>query len=67
MKIFRDLLFSAIILSSISLSAQNQQYWPKQQKEMKPWTRWWWMGSAVDKKNIREHLIEFEKAGLGCV
>ena len=67
MKIFRDLLFSAIILSSISLSAQNQQYWPEQQKEMKPWTRWWWMGSAVDKKNIREHLIEFEKAGLGGV
>ena len=67
MTIFRDLLFSAIILTTIGLSAQNQQYWPEQQKEMKPWTRWWWMGSAVDKKNIREHLIEFHKAGLGGV
>ena len=33
----------------------------------KPWTRWWWMGSAVDKQNIKSSLDAFSKAGLGGV
>ena len=33
----------------------------------KPWTRWWWMGSAMDKKNIRATLIQYDKVGLGGV
>ncbi|PHN03780.1 glycosyl hydrolase [Flavilitoribacter nigricans] len=33
----------------------------------KPWTRWWWMGSAIDQKNIRNTLIAYDKAGLGGV
>lgn len=33
----------------------------------KPWTRWWWMGSAMDKKNIRSTLIQYHQAGLGGV
>lgn len=33
----------------------------------KPWTRWWWMGSAIDKQNIKTSLISFSKAGLGGV
>lgn len=33
----------------------------------KTWTRWWWMGSAVDKAGIKYHLEEFHRAGLGGV
>jgi len=33
----------------------------------KPWTRWWWMGNAVDKKNIRKNLIALNNAGVGGV
>lgn len=33
----------------------------------KPWTRWWWMGSAVDKPNIKSSLINFQAAGIGGV
>ncbi len=33
----------------------------------KPWTRWWWMGNAVDKKNIKRNLIALNKAGIGGV
>ena len=48
--------------------AQHNLYeWPKVNKESKTWTRWWWMGSAVDKKNITRSLIAFEKAGIGGV
>ncbi|MEH6406793.1 MAG: glycosyl hydrolase [Leeuwenhoekiella sp.] len=41
--------------------------WPEITKTTKPWTRWWWMGSAVDKTNLKAHLIAFQKAGLGGV
>jgi len=34
---------------------------------MKPWTRWWWMGNAVDKENISRRLEEFAEAGIGGV
>ncbi len=34
---------------------------------IKPWTRWWWMGSAVDEQNIQATLQSFSKAGLGGV
>lgn len=33
----------------------------------KPWTYWWWMGSAVNKTDVKEQLSEFAKAGLGGV
>lgn len=33
----------------------------------KPWTYWWWMGSAVNEKDIKKQLREFSKAGLGGV
>ncbi|KJD34755.1 glycoside hydrolase [Tamlana nanhaiensis] len=33
----------------------------------KPWTRWWWMGSAVDSTNIKQNLIDLHKVGIGGV
>lgn len=33
----------------------------------KPWTYWWWMGSAVTKSDITDQLIDYQKAGLGGV
>ena len=36
-------------------------------KETKPWTYWWWMGSAVDSSNITYNLEEFSQAGIGGV
>jgi len=34
---------------------------------MKPWTRWWWEGSAVNKKDLTWNLEQYAKAGLGGV
>lgn len=34
---------------------------------MRPWTRWWWLGSAVDKGNITWLLEEYRRVGLGGV
>ncbi|ERM83210.1 hypothetical protein P872_16945 [Rhodonellum psychrophilum GCM71 = DSM 17998] len=41
--------------------------WPEITKEAKPWTRWWWMGNAVDKENIEFLLETYQEAGLGGV
>jgi len=40
---------------------------PLPTKENKPWTRWWWPGSAVDKANLTRQLELFAAAGLGGV
>ncbi|MDR1011928.1 MAG: hypothetical protein LBM04_12540 [Opitutaceae bacterium] len=46
---------------------QPQPAWPEVTREAKPWTRWWWLGSAVDEKNIARELKLFSEAGLGGV
>jgi hypothetical protein len=61
-----SLLFTLFFLSQ--LQAQNEYgAWPETSNTTKPWTRWWWMGSAVDKAGIKQNLIAFQKAGLGGV
>ena len=34
---------------------------------MRPWTRWWWLGSAVDEANLTRLLEVYQQAGLGGV
>jgi hypothetical protein len=41
--------------------------WPKLTRENKPWTRWWWLGSAVDKPNLTRELEAIAAAGFGGV
>ena len=41
--------------------------WAAPRQTMHPWTRWWWMGSAVDKTNLTRQLEMFQKAGIGGV
>lgn len=33
----------------------------------KPWTRWWWMGNAVDSAGIKKEMQQFHDAGIGGV
>jgi hypothetical protein len=47
--------------------AQPFAEWPQQSVETKPGARWWWMGSAVDEKNLTFNLEEYAKAGLGAL
>ncbi len=41
--------------------------WPKSTNINQPWARWWWMGSAVDKPNLKKSLVDFHNAGIGGV
>jgi len=40
---------------------------PEITSQSKPWTRWWWMGSAIDSVNIKQNLIDLQKVGIGGV
>jgi hypothetical protein len=41
--------------------------WPVIKQQMRPWTRWWWMGNAVDEKNLGTALTTYQQAGIGGV
>ncbi len=44
-----------------------QAQWPAQTQTTKPWTRWWWMGSAVDEKGLTNQLNALQNVGFGGV
>ena len=41
--------------------------WPAVTLTSRPWTRWWWHGSAVDKENLTQCLESYHAAGIGGV
>lgn len=57
------ILFTLLTQAS-KMSAQKIEQYTRTEK---PWTYWWWMGSAVDETNITHQLRSFAKAGFGGV
>jgi len=53
-------------LAPVSARAQAPA-WPTLTNEMRPWTRWWWQGSAVDSANLTANLTAYQRVGLGGV
>lgn len=41
--------------------------WPAASQTARPWTRWWWHGSAVDAENLSRLLQTYHAAGIGGV
>ncbi|MFL5808795.1 MAG: glycosyl hydrolase [Flavisolibacter sp.] len=62
----RRIFFLALFLFFIFHSFA-QLKWPTVNSVTKPWTRWWWEGSAVNKKDLTWNLEQYQKAGLGGV
>lgn len=59
-------LLTTLILASLSMTA-NAQLWPEVQQEAKAGARWWWLGSAVDKENLRWNMQEYANHGIGAL
>ena len=59
-------VISSIALATLALTAVAQS-WPTVTPEAKPGTRWWWLGSAVDKENLTWNLSEYGKHGIGAI
>jgi hypothetical protein len=67
-------LFVALLITLIStLSCSTKQQsnfkaeWPSVSNVTHPWTRWWWHGSAVTKKDLNANMEELKNAGFGGV
>ena len=58
---------AAFFICQLSFSPAGAQSWPTPTRESKPGTRWWWLGSAVDKQNLQWNLREYAKHGIGAV
>ncbi|MEL7587543.1 MAG: glycosyl hydrolase [Prolixibacteraceae bacterium] len=60
-----------ILTVFVFLSCRTQDgpepVWPEAGQETRPWTRWWWHGSAVDRAGLTSNLEEITKAGFGGV
>ena len=62
--IINNICVAFLLLISAKASAQ---VWVETLPEAKPYTRWWWLGSAVDKAGLDYNLGEYSKAGIGGV
>ena len=49
-----------------SLFSYSQDWLPIP-REARPFTRWWWLGSAVDSVGLEHQLSEFARVGIGGV
>jgi hypothetical protein len=56
-----------LIFLLCSVLAHAQQPASSIKPTTKPWTRWWWMGSAVDEAGIKNQLSKMAEAGFGGV
>jgi hypothetical protein len=60
-------MINKIIFTVLVFFFLNSAFGQKEYQTAKPWTYWWWMGSAVNKTDIKKQLVAFEKTGLGGV
>ncbi len=61
----RKSLFLCILCCAVSyVSAQS---WPSPKQEAKAGSRWWWLGSAVDTKNLKWTMQEYANHGIGAL
>ncbi|SHN22654.1 glycosyl hydrolase [Chitinophaga sp. CF418] len=61
------LLLTGLFLLFVWPADAQQEAWPAIKRETKPWTRWWWIGSAVNEKNLASSLDVLRQAGFGGV
>jgi hypothetical protein len=67
MKHYLLLLLVTFAFAGCMQSENSNQLWPEITSQHKPWTRWWWMGNAVDEHNLDTLLRQYADAGFGGV
>jgi hypothetical protein len=65
-KIFSLTIAFTTLVSLLPCNSYGQQ-WPEAKREAKPGIRWWWLGSAVDKKNLQWSMQQYAEHGIGAV
>jgi len=60
-------IFVAAAVGASQATRGSGRDWPAVTRETKPWTRWWWQGSAVDAAGLTANLQAIAAAGVGGV
>ncbi|WP_335964861.1 glycosyl hydrolase [Galbibacter sp. PAP.153] len=55
------------LAGALTMAQNTPSSWPEVTKTQRTWTRWWWMGNAVDATGIKYNLEALSKAGIGGV
>lgn len=69
-RVFSLMTLGLCVGASVDAHAQSVQTaptWPAITATMRPWTRWWWQGSAVNTADLTANLDAYRAAGLGGV
>ncbi len=66
-KLFALLMLLLTCLTIPACAAPHPTDWPKADTQSRPWSRWWWMGSAVDEESLTASLSQYAQAGIGGV
>ena len=61
----KNCLLTALL--SLTVTGLQAQQWPEVKPEAKAGARWWWLGSAVDKDNLRWTMQEYASHGIGAL
>jgi hypothetical protein len=51
----------------ISCRTTSDQEWPAQSLVNQPGTRWWWLGSAVDREGLTANMEQLHASGIGTL
>lgn len=54
-----------LLLAFCFQNSSAQIKWPEITEQTKPWTRWWWLGSEVNKSDLKTVMKQYSDAGLG--
>jgi hypothetical protein len=64
----KPLALSLLLAAAVAQNAAAQApTWPTITQQNRPWTRWWWEGSAVNPQDLTHLLTQYQQAGLGGV
>ncbi|MBN2013511.1 glycoside hydrolase family 2 protein [candidate division KSB1 bacterium] len=63
--LLRWFVLTQVFLTVITCSTQSIAKSEPENNEVKPWTRWWWQGNSVNKKDLTEVMEAYKAAGIG--
>jgi len=66
-RILFTMLAAIAMLAGTPSAGQERAAWSQSANTHKPWVRWWWPASAVDKASLTRQMEELARVGIGGV